>query len=70
MSDLVRLTGLWKGQMKNGQSYLSGSLGSARLVIFPNDKKDGEKSPDFIVYMSPQKAKEGETKPADNGFDF
>lgn len=70
MSDLVRLTGLWKGETKNGQTYLSGSLGSARLVIFPNDRKDGEKSPDFIVYMSPQKAKEEETKKADDGFPF
>ena len=72
MSELVRLTGLWKSKTKKGQGYLSGSLGSARIIIFQNDRKEGEKSPDYIVYLSPQKGKEDrkEEGQAGDGFPF
>ncbi len=41
--DLVMLTGLWTNKDKNGQAYLSGSAGMARILIFKikDPKPDG-----------------------------
>ena len=36
MMEGTRLTGLWKNKDKNGKTYLSGSLGLARLLVLPN----------------------------------
>lgn len=53
MSDLVRLTGLWLNETKDGVKYFSGSLGAARVVIFKNDHKESSKHPDYVLYVSP-----------------
>jgi hypothetical protein len=63
LSDLIKITGLWENDSKNG-TYLSGMLGSAKVVIFRNKyKKDGSKQPDWELYISPAPKKELE-KPA------
>ena len=60
-SNLVRLTGLWQNQSKQGESYLVGSISpSSRLLIFPNKRKQRDRGPDFIAYIAPQ---EREDKP-------
>ena len=52
MSDLVKLTGLWKSKTKKGETLLSGSLNAvSSLVILPNTYKKTEKDPDFYVYL-------------------
>jgi len=56
---MVRLTGLWRGTTKDGGTYLSGSISpSSRLLIFANEEKgDGSKAPDYIVYIVPAEKK-------------
>ena len=53
MSDMVKLTGLWQNQSKNGENYLSGNLGGARVMIFKNKyKREGSKDPDFNLFVA------------------
>lgn len=49
----IRLTGLWRNETQDGRPYMAGSLGGGRVVIFPNDRKSGERDPDFVVYLVP-----------------
>lgn len=46
---------LWKKQDKNKKDYLSGNLdlgalGEARIMVFPNEKKEGEQ-PDYRISL-------------------
>ncbi len=54
----VKLTGLWKNESKAGKTYLAGSLGSARIMIFPNGYKEKNNDPDYIMYLVPGKPKD------------
>lgn len=57
---LIRLTGLWRGESKAGQTYLSGSLSpSSRLLILPNAHKRQASDPDYVAYLAPQEKKKG-----------
>ena len=49
---MVRLTGLWKREGKNGD-YYSGNLGTARLLLFRNKTKRSETDCDLVLYISP-----------------
>lgn len=61
--NLIRLTGLWKGQTKAGGTMLSGSFSpSSKLIILPNNKKEKESDPDYIAFLAPAEKKED--KPA------
>lgn len=51
MTTTQRLSALWKRTSKNGAEYMTCSLGDARLMIFPNRHKNGEKDPDFKVWV-------------------
>jgi hypothetical protein len=52
--DRIELGALWKNE-----NCISGNLGSARLVIFPNSHKgDNEKAPDYHMYLYPGKRQE------------
>lgn len=58
-SKLVRLTGLWKGQNKTGETFLSGSISaSSRLLVLPNKRKQKPSDPDYIAYIAPQEKDE------------
>ena len=59
----VKLTGLWKNTSKDGKTYLSGSLGAVRVLVFPNEYKKTEKDPDFNLLLSPKEDKDH--KPVD-----
>lgn len=51
---LVRLTGLWLGETKAGDKYLSGTVSpSSKLLILTNRHKDKETDPDYIAYLAP-----------------
>jgi hypothetical protein len=53
---MIKLTGLWKRQNKNGEAYYFGKLGySTTLLIFRNMFKRKDEDPDLIAYL-------GETK--------
>ena len=64
----VRVAGLWRGKTKDGSEYLSGGWGNVRILIFPNGYKEGEKAPDFHMYLAPRqrptKPLEGSDVPA------
>jgi hypothetical protein len=64
MSDLIELGGLWSSKDKNGNLVLSGNFGRGRLVVFKNTfKKEGEKSPDYRIYVQAQEKKEDDDRP-------
>ena len=42
----TKLTGLWKNKTKDGKTYLSGDLGTVKMLVLPNDQKRNEKDPD------------------------
>lgn len=50
---MIRLSGLWKRESKDGKTYLSGYMGQAQLLIFPVEKTgDSETEPDFVLYLA------------------
>ena len=65
MSDIIKLTGLWKTKTKAGVSMLTGSLNAVTsLLVMPNTFKKSEKEPDYYVYVKARE-KEVDAKPAD-----
>lgn len=52
-SKLINATGLWLQKDKNGNSYMSGSLGGVRVLIFKVKEKKGENSPDYTLCFAP-----------------
>ena len=65
-SNRVGLGGLWQQTDKNGNKYLSGSLGFAKLLIFPNRNKTHDNQPDYnmVLVEKPRDGDKPETKPA------
>lgn len=54
--DMIEIAGLWKSS--TGKS-LQGYLGSARIVVIPNTRKEeGSKQPDFRVFVAPNDKRE------------
>ncbi len=52
MSDpKIRLGGLWKQKSKTGVEYLTGKLGTARLLIFRNEQKSNSNAPDYTMFL-------------------
>lgn len=70
---MLEITRLWKNKSKDGtKTFLSGSWGNTRMVIFPNAYKDQDNQPDFVVYLEEAKKKEavsGVAESNDNPFD-
>ncbi len=55
----IKLTGLWKGKSKSGETFLSGKISpTSRLLVFPNSHKKSEKDPDYIAYLAPGQEEE------------
>ena len=53
MAEMMKVTGLWANKARDGKTYLSGTLGSMRVLIFPNLYKEEEKHPSHIMYFAP-----------------
>ena len=66
----VKVAGLWRNKARDGSAYLSGNWGDARILIFQNGYKKGEKEPDYHMYLAPrhQQAKPigGDGAPVEN----
>jgi hypothetical protein len=63
---MTKLCGLWRATSKDGStSYLSGSLGAARVLIFKNKYKEAENHPDYNVFIVPATPKP--KQPGDSG---
>ncbi len=50
----ARLTGLWKNKSKNGNHFLGGNLGTARVIVLPNTYKEKDTDPDYNLYIVPK----------------
>jgi len=65
---------MWSNQSAAGIEYLSGNLGSGRLLLFRNGFKKTERDPDWILYLAPRSKKEdagqGEEPSDDSGIPF
>lgn len=54
MGDLIKVTGLWKKEPKDGKdgAFYQGRIGiGANVLIFKNKFKRGENDPDLILYV-------------------
>jgi uncharacterized protein (DUF736 family) len=49
---LIRLGGLWKQKDKDGNTYLSGRLGSVYVKVLKNTFKEKDTDPDFNLFFS------------------
>ena len=60
---LMKLTGLWIGKDKNGNTYLEGTVSpSLKLMVFKNRRKNsGSKEPDFEAYLTQPASKGKQT---------
>ena len=48
----ILLTGLWARKDEKGEIYYTGALSyGAQLLMFKNDKKSNERSPDVMLYL-------------------
>lgn len=47
---LVQLGALWKKD-KDGNQFLSGSMGSANVFVFKNKWKKNDKDPDYKIFV-------------------
>jgi hypothetical protein len=56
---LIRLGGLWLNQGRNGQKYMAGSFGQARILVLKNDRKRGDSDPDYVMMLAPGQKKDG-----------
>ena len=48
---MVRLSGLWKHKTADGDSKLTGNLGSGRLLVLKNKHKTSDSDADYILYL-------------------
>ena len=62
MSEMIKITGLWKGKDKNGKTYFSGTMGGAKVLIFANNYKEEDKHPDYIMYFAQKEDKKTQTQ--------
>lgn len=49
---MIRLTGLWKSETKEGKTMLKGKLNKLNILILPNTNKNNDSQPDYSVYIS------------------
>ena len=49
---LMKVCGLWERDTKSGAKMLSGTLGSLRVVILPNQFKKSEKEPTWTLFIT------------------
>ena len=56
-NDMVRIGGMWKNETKQGKTYLAGSFGGARLMVFPNGYKEKDSDPDYVLCISQGQSK-------------
>lgn len=50
----IQFLALWENQDKNGNVYLSGTLGRNRVIAFKNSYKERDNQPDWVVYLQPK----------------
>ena len=51
-SNLIEIFALWKNTSKNGDTYLTGKMGNARVIVLKNNFKDADNQSDYRVFVS------------------
>ena len=60
---VIRLAGLWKKKDKQGNFLLRGDLNEiSRVVVMKNTSKNGDKDPDYFLYIGAKSKKAKEDK--------
>jgi hypothetical protein len=49
---VIRLTGLFRSRARDGREFFSGSMGSARLLVFKNTHRRGDRDPELVAYLA------------------
>ena len=49
---LIKIGGVWENKTKAGDTYLAGTFGFAKVLIFANKYKETDKHPDYNVYIT------------------
>jgi hypothetical protein len=65
MKEMLKLTGLWVNETKDGNQMMSGYLSNARILILKNrEKVEGSREHDYFMFLvpAPPKKKPGVTK--------
>lgn len=53
---MEKLGALWiQKSKKSGKKYLKGKIGKVSIVVFENEQKQSEKSPDYKIFRSEPK---------------
>lgn len=67
-NNLIKITGLWINQSKDGGQYLSGSWGpTLRVIVFKNkNKRPDSQDPDYNLFLAPVQTQPKEKSVQDN----
>lgn len=54
MTDLVNVSALWISKTQQGETYMSGYLGDAKLILLKNKSKQAgdDKAPDYRLFIA------------------
>ena len=59
MSEMVKLTGLWKQKDKEGKSFLTGNLNPiSKVLVLQNNYKKNDTEPDYFLYLTQNEMKQ------------
>jgi hypothetical protein len=70
---MINITGLWLNKSDKGETYMAGNVGyGARVLIFKNKSKRGDKDPDYNLVIAERKRDSdgGGAPPADDAPPF
>lgn len=67
---MVPVSGLWKGESKDGDTYFKGTCGSMEILILKNKFKTKDNQPDFNLFFKAKDAKKDWVKKEDTSVSF
>ncbi len=57
---MIQIAAFWRRTSKNNRTYYQGKLGNGRLLLFQNQNRKSEKSPDLTLFIVPQPENRGQ----------
>lgn len=57
-NNMIMLTGLWLKKSKKGVSYMSGTMGVNRVLLYKNTNKTKDSAPDYFLYLAPPRGRQ------------
>jgi hypothetical protein len=58
---MIKIAGLYEKTSAKGNRYFVGRLNGARLLMFANTEKQGEKDPDWHLYVQEREESSGQS---------